>query len=204
MKINTLFLLLTFFAVVSCTQNKSTTENQKQVTSNQRPKTSDQKQETSDQKQVTSNQRPKTSNQKSTTKHGLTLTLPTTWKPTIDDLKATDLKGNIVSIQSEYKDTDDQSQINIIFHPGEKGKSIYAYKLKKIGKNVKRININNKEAIQTTEILKTDGKGHALKTPTKRIIVSLLTKEGEVDFIINAKSEAAQKNFHDFISKIEY
>ncbi len=223
MKTKSLFIILSFFLWTSCapTSNNQNTESSnptaKQTndrssqhsthpeTSNQRPETSD---PTANQTNGRSSQHPthqeSNNKQAATSKHGIKYTLPSSWKTTTEEFKATDLKGKTISIQTSYQDSKDQSTIDMTFHPGEKGKSIYAYKLKKMGKNMKRIIINNKEAIQTTELLKTDGKGHQLKNPTKRITVSLLTPKGEIDFVLNANNQAAENTFNDFISKIEF
>jgi len=194
-----LFFILPFFVLVSCAQNKSTPKNNLKNTvqeNSQEPKKSTQQPESA--KEQPEKYAPPI------VKHGIKFSIPSSWENTTEEFKATDLKGNIVSVQSAYQDSNDQSTINFTFHPGEKGKKIYAYKLKKIGKNSKRIIIADKEAIQAIEVLETDGKGHQLDTPTKRIIVSLLTKEGEMDFVINANSQASQATFNDFISKIEF
>jgi len=205
MKAKNLFFLLLIFILGSCAQNKPTPANNPTTTQNAaNQKTTAPPQTTT----KTQHPKPVVEPQKNTTpsitKHGVTYTLPASWKNKTEEFKATDLKGNIVSIQSDYQDTNDQSTIHVTFHPGEKGKKIYAYKLKKLGKNSKRINIGNQEAIQTIELLKIDGKGHPLNVPTKRIIVSLLTDEGEMDFILNANSQASEKTFNDFISKMEF
>jgi len=222
MKTKSLFIILSFFLWTSCapTSNQNTESsnpiaNQTNERSTQQPKqpeTRNQSSETSTptakQTNGRSSQQPthqeSNNKQAATSKYGIKYTLPSSWKTTTEDFKATDLKGKIVSIQTSYQDSKDQSTIDMTLHPGEKGKSIYAYKLKKMGKNMKRIIINNKEAIQTTELLKTDGKGHQLKNPTKRITVSLLTPKGEIDFVLNANNQAAENTFNDFISKIEF
>ncbi len=205
MKTKLLFLLLPFFLLTRCAQESSNkaTEAVRPVdsTSQKLPATSKKNTPTTEAEQPvnsTSQKLPVTK------KYGIKYTLPADWKTTTQEFKATDLKGNIVSIQTSYQDNHDQSAINLTFHPGEKGKKIYAYKLKNMGKHTKRIKIGSKEAIQTTELLKIDGKGHPLKQPTKRISVSLLTEKGEMDLVLNAKSQASEETFNDFISKIEF
>ncbi len=229
MRTKSLFIILSFFLWTSCapTSNQNTESSNptaKQTNSRSpqhptHPESSNQSPESSSQNPESSNPTAKQTNgrsaqhpthqesnnkQAATSKHGIKYTLPPSWKTKTEEFKATDLKGKTVSIQTSYQDSKDQSTIDMTFHPGEKGKSIYAYKLKKMGKNMKRIIINNKEAIQTTELLKTDGKGHQLKNPTKRITVSLLTPKGEIDFVLNANNQAAENTFNDFISKIEF
>ncbi len=202
MKTKSLFLFLAIFLFFSCVKNENTSSNSSKPTSqtpiakNQQPKINS---------DTTTKNQPVQTNQTApkTKKYGIKFALPSSWKTTTEEFKATDLKGNVVSIQSDYKDNN-ESTISFNFHPGEKGKQLYAYKLKKMDKEAQQISIGHKKAIQTIELLKTDGKGHSLKTPTKRIIVSLLTDKGEIDFVCNATNEASEKTFHDFISNIKF
>lgn len=137
------------------------------------------------------------------TKYGITYTIPKNWKKISDDFKAIDLKGEIKSIQTDYIDESDKSNISIIYHPGDNGKKIYDFKIKTFDDNSQYITISGKKVIKKIEKLNFDGKGHAINPPKNKTTISILSTKGEIEIILNSNSYTAENTFDKFISTIK-
>jgi len=137
-----------------------------------------------------------------TEKYGLKFIKPKTWKLVNEDVKSINLQSEIMSLETNYADLQNNSYISFKLHPGQRGKELYKSFKNDLNNEFKPIHIGTKKALQKIVYLKTDGKGHDLKTPITRIITSVLILEGETEIIFNAKSENAVESFNNFLSLI--
>jgi len=159
--------------------------------------------------QGTPNTMPATQNSsfKTIKKYGFEFRIPNSWQETVSNLKATDLKGHVKTIETDYSDTGNQSQIKIVYHPGNNGNVLYDYYAKNALQKGEIIQINGQKAIEITETLKYDGKGHQLKTPVTRHKVYLLNsaQNGSFEIIYDfpAANTKAQASFKAFINQIK-
>ncbi len=136
-------------------------------------------------------------------KYGIIFTRPENWKTDYEDLKSINRQGKIMSLESVYTDTLNSTRIQFVFHPGKNGKKIYNYKIKNLSKTGKFIKIDGKQAIETSEIIRYNGKGMPIDQPLKRTKISLLINEGELDIIYTGKQQENDKNFDQFIQSIK-
>ncbi len=150
---------------------------------------------------------PQKSSFKTVKKYGFEFRIPNSWQETVSNLKATDLKGNVKAIESDYNDTKNQSQIKMVYHPGNNGQILYDYYAKNALQKGKTVQINGQKAIEITETLKYDGKGHQLSTPVTRHKIYLLSpnQNGSLEIIYDfpVANTKAQAGFKAFISQIK-
>ncbi len=138
-----------------------------------------------------------------TEKYGLLFVMPETWKVEFENNKSVNLKGEIMTLETDYSDKIDHSRIRFVLHPGKRGTQIYNSKIKNLSQGGKFINIDGKQAIEKIEILHYDGKGHPLNPPTTRHKISILTQQGEVDIIFDATNKDAEQKINQFITQLK-
>ncbi len=136
-----------------------------------------------------------------TKKYGLEFVKPETWKTDFEDNKSINLKGEIMALETDYSDKN-ANKIRFVLHLGDRGRAIYDSKIKSLQNDGKFIKIGDKQAIETTQIIRFDGKGHPIKPPKTRKIISVLTQQGEVDVIYDTKSSDDIKAYNIFLSKL--
>ena len=135
-------------------------------------------------------------------KYGLIFSKPKSWKTQFEDISSVNLKGEIMALETAYKDTMHNADIHLVFHPEKKGVALYNYQMKNLKKGGKLIKIDGKQAIEKTEILRYNGKGIPLNPPLIRHKINLLVNNGEVE-IIFTESEKDDTIYQEFISKLK-
>jgi hypothetical protein len=139
-----------------------------------------------------------------TKKYGLKFVKPETWELIDEDIQSVNLKGEIMSLETKYIDLQNNLEISLKLHPGQRGKSLYKYYKNDLNSRFKVISIDNKEGLQKTELLNTDGKGKTLEIPITRIITNVLVSDGETEIVINAKNKNAVGGANRFLSSIVF
>ncbi len=125
---------------------------------------------------------------KSIEKYGFKFEVPKTWQPDLTDFKAVDLQGKVKTLTTSFVDTLSGARIQLVYHPGKAGKTLYDYYRKQ---KTEKIKIAGQEAVKISKVLKIDGKGHALKTPLIREKIILMTpgQSGSLELILDAKQQ---------------
>ncbi len=140
------------------------------------------------------------------TKYNWRYTIPKDWQATLSDFKATDLKGEIKAIESDYK-LKDNAVVRIITHPGKPGILLFNTYYNSRRKNLFQTNINQLPAVKLVEKIATDGKGHPLAQPTTRTKIILLhpDKKGSLEIVFDSynQDKQARAEFETFLNSIK-
>jgi len=140
--------------------------------------------------------------------YGFRFWIPPGFVKTIDDIKAVDLKENIKSRETAFRDTLTGAEIHIIFHPEPYGKTLYDYYRSLADKHKATItNIAGLPAVGLTENIVFNGKGLPLDEPLVRQKYYVLdAADNCLELVLNRgihKNETA-KIFQQFIDKIQH
>jgi len=134
--------------------------------------------------------------------YGFQFDIPDTFVKVIDDVKTTDLKDNIRSRETAFKDSITGSELHVIFHPQPYGKPLYDYYHSLINENkANSTNIAGFPAVHYVEILHTDGKGFPLPVSIVRDKYFVLDDDNScLELVVNKTSN--QENIDDIFQKM--
>ena len=140
-------------------------------------------------------------------KYGFQFQIPEQWQVQSEDFETKNLKGEVKTVESGYKDTSNNSSIRLIYHPGNAGMTLYRYYFEDTSGDVKKVKIGRQEALQKDEVLTRDGKGHLLSVPFIRHKIYIVAPEQkgvlEVVYTLPKNDVKAGKVYHDFVNNIK-
>jgi len=192
-------LILSFYITLflSCGQTKKTTQSTSKSTIEPKIEST-----TSD--RVATTNEPKS---KQTVFYGLSFKVPETWQKTLDNFEAKDLNGQVKTVETDYSLLPNKALVRLVYHPGAAGLKLYQIYAQSKRKNLEMVTINGMKALQLTEKLWRDGKGHLLKEPVLRKKYYLLDpqKKGSFEIVLDAAQNDAKtwETFHNFLNSIK-
>jgi hypothetical protein len=136
--------------------------------------------------------------------YGYKFSVPSSYIIVNKEVKSIDLKGHIKKIETEYRDSITASKLHIIFHPGKGGDLLYEYYQK--DKKAKNVKAGHNDALQYTEYISQDGKGHLLKNKIIRTMVIFMNQNepGYIELIFDRpeKDKVAGETFNKILKDI--
>ena len=138
--------------------------------------------------------------------YGYNFILPEGFVKIIDDVQNADLKGNIRSRETAFKDSNSGVKFHVIWHPAPYGKTLYDYYHSLLSENKASLTgIAGLPAVHYTEELSTDGKGHALEVPYVRDKYFVLDNENACLELVSERQKndkTAHNAFQQLIKNI--
>ncbi len=140
-------------------------------------------------------------------KYGFQFSIPENWQAQTTDFKTTDLKGQVKTIETDYTDTNTQSRIKLIYHPGEAGMTLYNYYTKNASIKKQKVTIDRQEGFMIDNQLTRDGKGHILPEPYIRHKIYVLSPNHkgllEIVYDLPKNNPKAKSIYEHFVQQIK-
>lgn len=130
------------------------------------------------------------------TKYGFAFQYPSGWAKVGTDAEAVNRTGQITAVETNFKDEQAQTTLTVICHLAPAGATIYEYAA--ASKDAKQIKLAGNNAVESTSVISTNGKGEKLSLALRVVVVHCFDKKhnNDIEFQfktpVSADKEAAK------------